>query len=60
MAKRDSGGSLRPGNKAPDSGQFRGSKTGAEVTSVKGERLPPGPKGTRYTLVDATKHAPKK
>ena len=57
MAKGSSGrGGLRPGNKAPDSGQYRGSKTGGEVTSVRGERLPPGPKGTRYRLVDPTKH----
>jgi hypothetical protein len=57
MAKRGSGGgSLRPGHKAPDSGQYHSSKTGGEVTSEQGERLPPGPKGTRYTLVDRTKH----
>ena len=52
---------LKPGQTAPRSGQYqqvgpRGGK-GPEVTSVKGEPLPPSPtKGTTYTLVDATKH----
>ena len=52
---------LKPGQKAPRSGQYqkigpRGGK-GDEVTSVKGEPLPPtGTQGTTYTLVDPTKH----
>ena len=52
---------LRPGAKVPRSGQYqqtgpRGGQ-GKEVTSVKGERLPPTPKkGTTYKLVDATKN----
>jgi hypothetical protein len=51
---------LRPGDKAPNSGQYeqvgpRGGK-GKEVTSVKGEPLPPGPKGTTYKLTDRTKN----
>jgi hypothetical protein len=52
---------LKPGQPAPRSGQYqqigpRGGK-GPEVTSVKGEPLPPSPtKGTTYTLVDPTKH----
>jgi hypothetical protein len=52
---------LRPGAKVPRSGQYqqtgpRGGQ-GKEVTSVKGERLPPAPKkGTTYKLVDATKN----
>ena len=52
---------LKPGQTAPRSGQYqqvgpRGGK-GSEVTSVKGEPLPPAPaKGTTYNLVDATKH----
>jgi hypothetical protein len=59
MSKRTSG--LRPGQDAPASGQYqqigpRGGK-GREITSVKGEPLPPGPaKGTTYKLVDATKN----
>ncbi len=53
---------LKPGQTAPTSGQYqkigpRGGK-GPEVTSVKGEHLPPTPtKGTTYKLVDPTKHS---
>jgi len=48
---------LRPGTPTPDSGQYRNTKTGTEVTSVRGEPLPPSPvKGGRYNLVDPTKH----
>lgn len=51
---------LKPGNSAPNSGQYQqiGPRGGAgkEVTSVKGETLPPGPKGTTYKLVDPTKN----
>ena len=57
MAKHGRGGGLRPGNKAPDSGQYRPSKGGGEVTSVKGKPLPPAQKGSTYRLVDPTKHA---
>jgi hypothetical protein len=52
---------LKPGQTVPVSGQYqkigpRGGK-GPEVTSVKGEPLPPAPaKGTTYKLVDRTKH----
>lgn len=52
---------LKPGQKTPRSGQYqkigpRGGK-GDEVTSVKGEPLPPtDTKGTTYTLVDPTKN----
>jgi hypothetical protein len=52
---------LRPGQKAPASGQYqqtgpRGGK-GKEVTSVKGKPLPPTPsKGGGYELVDPTKN----
>lgn len=54
-------GNLRPGQKAPASGQYqeigpRGGK-GNEVTSVKGEPLPPtSTKGATYRLVDRTKN----
>jgi hypothetical protein len=50
---------LKPGNVAPNSGQYqqigpRGGK-GKEVTSVKGEPLPPTPKkNMSYNLVDPT------
>jgi hypothetical protein len=47
---------LKSGEKAPVSGQYRNTKTGTEVTSVKHEPLPPGPKGSKYSLVDRTKH----
>ncbi len=47
---------LKPGNEVPVSGQYKNTKTGTEVTSVKGEPLPPGPKGSKYNLVDKTKH----
>lgn len=53
---------LTPGTKAPESGQYglvgpRGGKLPREVTTVKGEPLPPTPKpGLKYVLVDKTKH----
>lgn len=52
---------LKPGQKAPASGQYqqigpKGGK-GKEVTTVKGEPLPPTPtKGSTYKLVDPTKN----
>lgn len=56
------GKDLKPGQKAPASGQYevvgpRGGKQGKEVTSVKGEPLPPTNKtGQKYNLVDSTKN----
>jgi hypothetical protein len=47
---------LRPGEKAPVSGQYKNTKTRTEVTSVKGEPLPSGPKGSKFNLVDTTQH----
>ncbi len=51
---------MRSGQKAPSSGQYQqiGPRGGAgkEVTSVKGETLPPAPKGSTYKLVDRTKN----
>ncbi|MEV0465139.1 hypothetical protein AB0I30_08355 [Nocardia tengchongensis] len=53
---------LKPGNKAPHSGQYekigpRGGHTGEEVTGVKGRKLPPSSKpGQTYELVDPTKN----
>ncbi|RJQ08783.1 MAG: YjzC family protein [Bacillota bacterium] len=53
---------LKPGQKAPESGQYgivgpRGGKTGREATVTKGEPLPPTPKpGQGYVLTDRTKH----
>lgn len=54
-------GGLKPGSETPRSGQYqevgpRGGK-GREITSVKGERLPPTTKtGATYTLVDPSKN----
>lgn len=51
---------LKPGNKAPASGQYgivgpRGGKTTKEVTVVKGEPLPPTQKpGQTYVMNDPT------
>lgn len=53
---------LKPGQSVPKSGQYevvgpRGGHTGHEVTSVKGETLPPTPKsGQTFNLVDPTKN----
>ena len=48
---------LRPGTEAPRSGQYRNNSTGREVTTVRGEPLPPTPKPRQtYDLVDPTKH----
>lgn len=53
---------LRPGQPTPVSGQYerlgvRGGHTGIEVTSTRGNPLPPGlTAGQGYRLVDATKH----
>lgn len=52
---------LKPGQSAPRSGQYqqigpRGGR-GPEVTSVRGEPLPPtSTPGSTYRLVDPTKH----
>ncbi len=52
---------FKPGETAPASGQYqergpRGGK-GREITSVKGEPLPPTTKrGSTYTFVDPTKN----
>lgn len=56
---------LKPGQSAPKSGQYgvfgpRGGNLGHEVTSEKGNPLPPTPKpGQVYKLVDPTKHKSK-
>lgn len=52
---------LRPGEKAPVSGQYailgpRGGKTGTERTVTRGEPMPPPPEaGQKYRLTDRTK-----
>lgn len=56
------GKAYKPGTPTPKSGQYerigpRGGKTGLEVTSTKGNPLPPAQKpGQTYQLVDPTKH----
>lgn len=53
---------LKPGNRAPASGQYeevgpRGGRTGHEVTTVQGEPLPPTSKpGSSYVIVDRTRN----
>ena len=55
---------LKPGQHVPVSGQYqiigpRGGR-GPEVTSVRGEPLPPAPRGSTFTLVDPTRHENKR
>jgi hypothetical protein len=56
------GATVRPGEKAPQSGQYeelgpRGGRTGHEVTISKGERVPPTRQpGGAFTIVDPTKN----
>ena len=63
MSKKDE---LKPGTPAPRSGQYRiigprGGQQGPERTVVRDEPLPPTPSpGSRYRLVDPTRHSPKK
>lgn len=51
-----------PGQTTPQSGQYeltgsRGGSKGVEITSTKGNPLPPTPEpGQKYRLVDPTKH----
>lgn len=53
---------LKPGTSTPKSGQYavvgpRGGDKGREITSTKGNPLPPTQKpGNGYKLVDPTKH----
>lgn len=61
MSKNGKTSGLKPGQKAPASGQYqeigpRGGKKG-EVTTVKGEPLPPSSSpGSTYKLVDPSKN----
>lgn len=61
MAKANNTNGLRPGQPAPQSGQYqqigpRGGR-GPERTVTRREPLPPTPKpGMTYNLVDPTKH----
>lgn len=53
MAKKG----IKPGTPAPDSGQYRPTGGGSEITAVQGKPLPPSSKpGGSWQLVDKTKH----
>ncbi len=62
MRKMSSDNLYKPGETTPVSGQYevtgpRGGSKGIEVTSTKGNPLPPTSEpGLRYQLVDSTKH----
>lgn len=48
---------VKTGQKAPVSGQYRPAGSKSEVTFVQGKRVPPTASGsTKFTLVDQTKH----
>lgn len=48
---------VKTGQIAPKSGQYRPTGSKTEVTLVQGKRVPPTPAGaTKFTLVDPTKH----
>ena len=51
---------VKTGQKAPVSGQYKPAGGRTEVTLVKGKRVPPTANGiTTFTLVDKTKHSGK-
>ena len=53
MAKKRT---VKPGQKAPESGQYK-TPNGTEITLVKGKTVPPtGKPNQKYVLVDKTKH----
>jgi len=49
---------VRPGDKTPESGQYRPAGSRTEITLVEGKIVPPNNAGhqQRFTLVDKTKH----
>lgn len=48
---------VNTGGIVPVSGQYKPAGSNTEVTFVKGNRVPPTPKGaTKFTMVDPTKH----
>ena len=48
---------VKTGQIAPKSGQYRAAGSKTEVTLVQGKKVPPTAKGAaKFTLVDATKH----
>ena len=52
---------VKTGQIAPKSGQYRAAGSKTEVTLVQGKKVPPTAKGAaKFTLVDATKHKERK
>ena len=52
---------VKTGQKAPVSGQYRPKGSRTEITLVAGKRVPPTSNGTTtFTLVDSTVHSNKK
>lgn len=47
---------LVPGQICPVSGQWTNSRTHKQATCVIGERMPPDPKGSWWSLTDRTRH----
>lgn len=48
---------VKTGQKAPVSGQYKPAGSNTEITLVQGKRVPPTSGGaTTFTLVDKTKH----
>jgi hypothetical protein len=48
---------LKPGQPAPDSGQYQQVGGGPEITAIEGKPLPPTDRpGQKWVLVDKTKH----
>ncbi len=47
---------VKPGQAAPKSGQYKPTKGGSETTLPKGTTAPPTPKGGPWKLVDPSKN----
>jgi hypothetical protein len=47
---------LKPGQICPMSGQWTNSRTRKQTTCVRGERMPPDPTGSYWSLTDRTRH----
>ena len=48
---------VKTGQTAPVSGQYKATGSKTEITLVQGKRVPPAPAGaTKFTLVDRTQH----
>jgi hypothetical protein len=47
---------LVPGEIVRVSGQYTNSRTSKQATCTRGEKCPPGPKGSHFDLRDPTRH----